>query len=137
MLKNLIDCIFLPCFSHGEDWQPLHLYRNSLVHGEGELPTVTSKRPYMRKRKAGDDDDSGGKKGDPCPSGKKGDNGGKKSVDSDDGDDDSEYDSDEDSGSEDDSDYDSDESEDWEEEGELAQLMKQLPMTHRVAQPAM
>merc|ERR1712198_468424 len=36
--------------SHGEDWQPLVLYRNSLVHGEGELPTVTSKRPYGRKR---------------------------------------------------------------------------------------
>merc|ERR1719495_735814 len=46
--------------SHGEDWQPLVLYRNSLVHGEGELPTVTSKRPYGRKRRgaaaAGDDD---------------------------------------------------------------------------------
>lgn len=44
--------------SHGEDWQPLHLYRNSLVHGEGDLPTITSKRPYTRKRKADDDDDN-------------------------------------------------------------------------------
>ncbi len=43
--------------SHGEDWQPLVLYRNSLVHGEGELPTVQSKRPYGRKRKNADDDD--------------------------------------------------------------------------------
>lgn len=43
--------------SHGEDWQPLLMYRNSLVHGEGELPTVTSKRPYTRKRKIDDDGD--------------------------------------------------------------------------------
>ena len=49
----------------------------------------------------------------------------------------SEYDSEEDSDSGDeDSDYDSDDSEVWEEEGELAQLMKQLP-TQRMAQPAM
>lgn len=33
------------------------MYRNSLVHGEGEVPTITSKRPYARKRKAGEDDD--------------------------------------------------------------------------------
>lgn len=45
-------------FSHGEDFQPLHMYRNSLVHGEGEIPAVMSKRPYTRKRKADDDDDS-------------------------------------------------------------------------------
>ena len=37
-------------FSHGEDWQPLVLYRNSLVHGEGEMPTVTSNRPYPGRR---------------------------------------------------------------------------------------
>lgn len=43
--------------SHGEDFQPLHLYRNSLVHGEGEVPTLTSKRPYTRKRKVDDADD--------------------------------------------------------------------------------
>jgi len=36
--------------SHGEDWQPLVLYRNSLVHGEGEMPTVTSNRPYPGRR---------------------------------------------------------------------------------------
>ncbi len=35
----------------------MHLYRNSLVHGEGDLPAVISKRPYTRKRKAGEDDD--------------------------------------------------------------------------------
>jgi len=45
--------------SHGEDWQPLMLYRNSLMHGEGELPTATSKRPYARKRKVDDDDVEG------------------------------------------------------------------------------
>jgi len=45
--------------SHGEDWQPLHMYRNSLISGEGELPAAVSKRPYtrVRKRKAGEDDD--------------------------------------------------------------------------------
>merc|ERR1719509_89962 len=48
--------------SRGEDWQPLLMYRNSLVHGEGETPTVTSKRAYTRKRKGrygsdSDDDD--------------------------------------------------------------------------------
>jgi len=51
--------------SHGEDWQPLVLYRNSLVHGEGEIAPLTSKRPYTRKRGGGggrggadeDDDD--------------------------------------------------------------------------------
>jgi len=43
--------------SSGEDWQPLLMYRNSLVHGEGEMPAITSKRPYTRKRKVGDDDD--------------------------------------------------------------------------------
>ena len=53
------DKYFFSSFSlsHGEDWQPLTLYRNSLVHGEGEIPVVTSKRPYTRKRKANDDDD--------------------------------------------------------------------------------
>ena len=45
--------------SHGEDFQPLHMYRNSLVHGEGDIPAVISKRPYTRKRKAGEDDDDG------------------------------------------------------------------------------
>jgi hypothetical protein len=33
------------------------MYRNSLVHGEGEVPAVPSKRPYTRKRKHDDDDD--------------------------------------------------------------------------------
>merc|ERR1711902_316553 len=41
--------------SLAEDWQPLLVYRNSLVHGEGEVPVVPSKRPYARKRKYGDD----------------------------------------------------------------------------------
>ena len=43
-------------FSQAEDWQPLVIYRNSLVHGEGEVPTVTSKRPYGRKRRYDDDE---------------------------------------------------------------------------------
>lgn len=37
--------------SRGEDWQPLLLYRNSLVHGETDQPPVTSKRAYYRKKK--------------------------------------------------------------------------------------
>ena len=44
-------------FSQAEDWQPLIVYRNSLVHGDGEMPIVASKRPYTRKRRYGDDDD--------------------------------------------------------------------------------
>merc|ERR1719290_880223 len=43
--------------SQAEEWQPLLVYRNSLVHGEGEVPVVPSKRPYARKRKYGSDDD--------------------------------------------------------------------------------
>lgn len=43
--------------SAAEEWQPLLTYRNSLVHGEGEVPIVTSKRPYTRKRKYGGSDD--------------------------------------------------------------------------------
>ena len=46
-------------YSQAEDWQPLLVYRNSLVHGEGEVPVVTSKRPYARKRRYGDSDDDG------------------------------------------------------------------------------
>ncbi|XP_071445719.1 cohesin subunit SA-2 isoform X1 [Hetaerina americana] len=57
--------------SRGEDWQPLLMYRNSLVHGETDLPPQTSKRAYSRKKKenggaaadeedVGDDGDDGG-----------------------------------------------------------------------------
>lgn len=44
--------------SRGEDWQPLLLYRNSLVHGETDQPPITSKRAYSRKRKEAIDDES-------------------------------------------------------------------------------
>ncbi|XP_077292414.1 stromal antigen isoform X2 [Arctopsyche grandis] len=37
--------------SRGEDWHPLLLYRNSLVHGESESAPQTTKRVYTRKRK--------------------------------------------------------------------------------------
>jgi len=44
--------------SRGDEWAPLHMYRNSLVHGEEAGPVVVSKRPYQRKRRrSGDDDD--------------------------------------------------------------------------------
>jgi cohesin complex subunit SA-1/2 len=43
--------------SRGEDWQPLLMYRNSLVHGEGEVPTTTSRKPYTRKKKVYGSDD--------------------------------------------------------------------------------
>lgn len=36
--------------SRGEDWQPLQLYRNSLLHGETDQLPTTSKRAYGRKR---------------------------------------------------------------------------------------
>lgn len=42
--------------SRGEDWQPLLLYRNSLVHGETDALPTTSKRAYGRKRKDPDED---------------------------------------------------------------------------------
>jgi len=41
--------------SRGEDWAPLHMYRNSLVHGEADLGGVTgggqAKRQYNKKRR--------------------------------------------------------------------------------------
>lgn len=39
--------------SKGEDWQPLQLYRNSLLHGETDQPMPTAKRAYTRKKKEG------------------------------------------------------------------------------------
>nr|CAH0108959.1 unnamed protein product [Daphnia galeata] len=43
--------------SRGEEWQPLLLYRNSLVHGETDLPPQTARRAYGRRRRdAGGDD---------------------------------------------------------------------------------
>ncbi|XP_054277370.1 cohesin subunit SA-2 isoform X2 [Macrosteles quadrilineatus] len=42
--------------SRGEDWQPLLMYRNSLVHGETDQPLVTSKRAYYRKKKEAEDE---------------------------------------------------------------------------------
>jgi len=37
--------------SRGEEWQPLLLYRNSLVHGETDMPTQTARRAYGRRRR--------------------------------------------------------------------------------------
>ncbi|XP_058806230.1 cohesin subunit SA-2 [Phymastichus coffea] len=37
--------------SRGEDWQPLLLYRNSLLHGDTDTVPITSKRAYTRRRK--------------------------------------------------------------------------------------
>lgn len=38
--------------SKNEDWQPLVLYRNSLLHGETEQAPVNNvKKAYTRKRK--------------------------------------------------------------------------------------
>ncbi len=39
--------------SKGEDWQPLQLYRNSLLHGESDQPMPTARRAYTRKKKEG------------------------------------------------------------------------------------
>ena len=36
--------------SRGEDWQPLLMYRNSLVQGEGDAPASTSNRAYGSRR---------------------------------------------------------------------------------------
>ncbi|XP_023012703.1 stromal antigen [Leptinotarsa decemlineata] len=43
--------------SRGEDWQPLLLYRNSLLHGETDQLPTTSKRAYGRKRPKSPDSD--------------------------------------------------------------------------------
>lgn len=43
--------------SRGEDWQPLLLYRNSLLHGETDQLPTTSKRAYGRKRHKSPDSD--------------------------------------------------------------------------------
>merc|ERR1719461_534689 len=49
--------------SRGEDWAPLHMYRNSLVHGDGELggvalPGAAAKKQYNRnKRRRSVDED--------------------------------------------------------------------------------
>lgn len=56
--------------SRNEDWQPLILYRNSLVHGETDQVPVTSKRAYTRKRKEpfnddGDEEDNDDSDADP------------------------------------------------------------------------
>lgn len=37
--------------SKTEDWQPLLLYRNSLLHGDTDQVPVTSKRAYTRRKK--------------------------------------------------------------------------------------
>ncbi|XP_065216045.1 cohesin subunit SA-2 isoform X3 [Planococcus citri] len=42
--------------SKGEDWQPLLLYRNSLLHGESDQPLPTARRAYTRKKKEVDDE---------------------------------------------------------------------------------
>ncbi|XP_033221678.1 cohesin subunit SA-2 isoform X2 [Belonocnema kinseyi] len=43
--------------SKSEDWQPLLLYRNSLLHGDTDQVPVTSKRAYTRRKKEQEDDD--------------------------------------------------------------------------------
>merc|ERR1719166_816365 len=47
--------------SRSDDWAPLNMYRNSLVHGEGEDGRSGAghqpKRQYNRKRRSGSEDD--------------------------------------------------------------------------------
>ncbi|KFB52898.1 AGAP006998-PA-like protein [Anopheles sinensis] len=43
--------------SRSEDWIPMVMYRNSLLHGETDQLPVTSKRAYTRKKKDADHDD--------------------------------------------------------------------------------
>ncbi|XP_043227406.1 cohesin subunit SA-2-like isoform X2 [Amphibalanus amphitrite] len=52
--------------SRGEDWQPLLMYRNSLLQGETDQPIVTSKRAYTRRRRDAelDDEEEGGSEAD-------------------------------------------------------------------------
>ncbi|KAH8329283.1 hypothetical protein KR074_006906 [Drosophila pseudoananassae] len=43
--------------SRAEEWQPLVMYRNSLLHGETDQAPVASKRAYTRKRRDHDEED--------------------------------------------------------------------------------
>ncbi|XP_017860100.1 PREDICTED: cohesin subunit SA-1 [Drosophila arizonae] len=43
--------------SRAEEWQPLILYRNSLLHGETDQAPVVTRRAYTRKRRDHDEDD--------------------------------------------------------------------------------
>ncbi|XP_037933761.1 cohesin subunit SA-1-like [Teleopsis dalmanni] len=43
--------------SRAEEWQPLVMYRNALLHGETDQAPATTKRAYTKKRRDHDDDD--------------------------------------------------------------------------------
>lgn len=53
VILNFLDRRISPGMpsSKPEEYQPLTLYRNSLVHGETDQPPVSSKRVYARKRR--------------------------------------------------------------------------------------
>lgn len=53
VIMSFLDKIIPPAMpsSRAEEWQPLILYRNSLLHGETDQAPVASKRAYTRKRR--------------------------------------------------------------------------------------
>ncbi|XP_023305203.2 cohesin subunit SA-1 isoform X2 [Lucilia cuprina] len=59
VILNFLDRRISPGMpsSKPEEYQPLTLYRNSLVHGETDQAPVSSKRAYVRKRRDHDDDE--------------------------------------------------------------------------------
>ncbi|KAM7358049.1 stromal antigen [Cochliomyia hominivorax] len=59
VILNFLDRRISPGLpsSKPEEYAPLTLYRNSLVHGETDQAPVSSKRAYARKRRDHDDDD--------------------------------------------------------------------------------
>uniref|UniRef100_T1PK51 STAG domain protein n=1 Tax=Musca domestica TaxID=7370 RepID=T1PK51_MUSDO len=59
VILNFLDRRISPALpsSKQEEYQPLFLYRNSLVHGETDQAPVSSKRAYARKRRGDHDDE--------------------------------------------------------------------------------
>ncbi|GBP12511.1 Cohesin subunit SA-2, partial [Eumeta japonica] len=58
VILNFLDRRISPGMpsSKPDDYQPLNLYRNSLLHGETDQAPVSSKRAYARKRRDHDDE---------------------------------------------------------------------------------
>uniref|UniRef100_A0A1A9X0J4 SCD domain-containing protein n=1 Tax=Glossina brevipalpis TaxID=37001 RepID=A0A1A9X0J4_9MUSC len=60
VILNFLDRRLSPAMpsSRAEEWQPLALYRNSLLHGEtDQAPVTATKRAYARKRRGDHDEE--------------------------------------------------------------------------------
>ncbi|XP_030376965.1 cohesin subunit SA-1 [Scaptodrosophila lebanonensis] len=59
VIMGFLDKVIPPGMpsSRAEEWQPLVLYRNSLLHGETDQAPVATRRAYTRKRREHDDEE--------------------------------------------------------------------------------